>query len=283
MNRQDVLLAALSKRDPASASSEKQSAREGEVFAGFESDDEVIAAFLDGKLTPQQSDSVKRMLVASPSLRQLWQASASALSVTVSVPVSASASARVSASMPASNQTFTKSRKSVGVQLSMVASVAMVAALLAVLAVRSPELWQPTQLASSEQAEQLSPEGFTPEILTPETNIAPQLASQAVPLMAWKTYLAAYQLRDEGSVRKRQENNDYAAFAILAQSLVALEGACSDDKTLILAQQHFTAVAQEYPAAMMPMTPVDRQQWCGLGVALQQYANLAVLSSIHKD
>lgn len=271
MNRQDVLLAALSKRDPASASSEKQSAREGGVFAGFESDDEVIAAFLDGKLTPQQSDSVKRMLVASPSLRQLWQASASGLSVPVS------------ASMPASNQTFTKSRKSVGVQLSMVASVAMVAALLTVLAVRNPELWQPTQLASSEQAEQLSPEGFTPEILTPETNIAPQLASQAVPLMAWKTYLAAYQLRDEGGLHERQENNDYVAFAILAQSLVALEGACSDDKTLTLAQQHFTAVAQEYPAALMPMTPVDRQQWCGLGVALQQYANLAVLSSIHKD
>lgn len=267
MNTLDVLLRALSKNEALSLPSEKSDSRKDELFADFGSDDEIIAAFLDGKLTPQQSNAVKQMLVERPSLRQLWLASAS-----------------TEQKQRALGQTSAVRGKRAGMRLSMVASVAMLAAVLMVLAVRNPELWQPTQLADTTQPEPIMSETsrsdtFASQTLTPETDAAPQLASQAVPLMAWQTFLEAYQSRGEESGREWQQSNDYASFAILAAALVALEGACADDKALALAQQHFVEVVEQYPAVLTPMTPIDRQQWCGLGKTLQQYASLAVSSS----
>lgn len=292
MNTHDTLLRALAKGDASSPEGVPAGVRRGTggeerrdahysipnaLFEGFASDEEIVAAFLDGQLTAAQSEAVKAMLVASSSLRQTWQASAAALS----------------ASEQQSAQASSRSVKT-GVWLSLAASVAM----LAVFAVRQPDLWQPAPLASTEQVESLIVEQIS----------APTLASQAVPLMAWQAYLLAYQLPDGAAEMERPgpqddssadapdkdnaisnaisnatgnvtSNGDYASFSDLAEALLALQAKCSDAAALAFAQQRFAVVREQYPAALVPLAPKNPQQWCDLGRTLQQYADMAVSAS----
>lgn len=222
------------------------------AFAGFDSEDAILAAFVDRQLTAEQNRVVKQALVANPLLRQQWQAVLSA--------------------QPEESAAGGAKRKpwlafgGVG----MAASLAFAAVLI----------WSGMELEpqgqSLAQQEPLAPAQVKP---------APDYAAQAVPIPAWEAFLMAYE-GGEGSASPIDEPSQ--GFAELAGHLRTLEStACQGTgvpgpEQLAAVQSIWMRLAKRFDKELAPLTPQNNAGWCQLGETLKQTAQMAVKDNHHK-
>ena len=216
------------------------------AFAGFESEDAILAAFVDRRLTAQQSRAVKQVLAADPLLRQQWQAVLSAQT-------------RESAAGGAKRRRWLALGGG-----GMAASLAFAAVLI--WSGMEPE----RQGLSLVQQQPLAPA---------QVKSAPRYATQAVPLPAWDAFLIVY---EEGKSSDSPMDEMSQGFADLAGHLRTLEAtACQDTEApgaeqLVSAQSVWVPLAERFDKELAPLTPQTNAGWCQLGETLRQSAQRAV-------
>ncbi|WP_300526143.1 hypothetical protein [Alcanivorax sp.] len=216
------------------------------AFAGFESEDAILAAFVDRRLTAQQNRAVKQVLAADPLLRQQWQAVLSA-----QTRESAAGGAKRSPWLALGG-------------VGMAASLAFAAVLI----------WSGMEL------EQQGPSLAQQEPLAPaQVKPAPDYAAQAVPIPAWEAFLMAYE-GNESSASLVDKTSQ--AFAELAGHLRTLEStACQGTdapgaEQLVSAQSVWVPLADRFDKELAPLTPQNNAGWCQVGETLRQTAQRAV-------
>ncbi len=262
MNHQTLndLLLAVSREPPV------VDVRDNLLLAGFASEDEILAAFLDGTLTPEQQVNVKRALAANARLRQQWQACKDALEA-------------------GNVQRSSRWRYTSG--LALAASVVL--ALLVTLQWPMPQPPEHPVVnvgSSGAMAKQWSNDGVSLDLpmTIPTVEHASTTASQAVPVGAWEMYLGVYLNWTESP------GGTYMPFAMTAAALSRLEEVCREElrddsnwlseyrSSFADAQQTFSEIQARYPQALTPFLPTSESEWCDLGSRLQQYAARAVSS-----
>ncbi|MCG8394237.1 MAG: hypothetical protein MI745_14255 [Pseudomonadales bacterium] len=216
------------------------------AFTGFDSEDAILAAFVDRKLTAQQNRVVKQALAANPLLRQQWQAVLSA-----QPEESAAGGAKRNPWLAFGG-------------VGMAASLAFVAVLI-----WSGMESEPQELSLAQQ-QPLAPA---------QVKSAPDYATQAVPLPAWDAFLLVYE--GEGSSASPMDELSQG-FADLAGHLRTLEStACQGTdvpgpEQLAAAHSIWSRLAKRFDKELAPLTPQNNAGWCQLGETLRQTAQRAV-------
>ncbi len=287
MNDQQIteLLLAVSREAPAG------DIRAYPPLAGFASEDEILAAFVDGSLTPEQTDCVKAALAGNPRLRQQWMACRQAIEA-------------VSASTATERKQQARRRRFAG-GLGLAAS--LVLALLVTLQMPpAPEMsappWEERAIAtvrssgevSESQAKLMAPPPPATEAryAREPRDEAPQHDAQgfaeetadAVPVAAWEMYVSVYLgwAESPGGI--------YMPFAMAAAAHSRLAERCvsedmSDPQWLPEnrdaaeeAASTFADIHALYPRALQAFVPDSKADWCELGPTLRRFAYRAVMN-----
>ncbi|TNE99303.1 MAG: hypothetical protein EP328_03315 [Gammaproteobacteria bacterium] len=218
------------------------------LFTDFESEDAVLAAFVDERLTAKQERVVKDVLSSNPMLRQQWLAVRAA-----------------QASQPAVGRSKVKLGWSFG-GIGAVASVALAAVLL------WPNKEPEPQLELAAKREMRAPVNVAS---------APDYADivQVVPLSAWQAFWEVY----EGEESTASPIDQTAQlFGQLASNLRALEAtACQDgrepqDEEVLPVKTSWRPLSERFAEQLAPLTPQNDAQWCQLGAILKQKAQKTI-------
>ncbi|WP_323753594.1 hypothetical protein [Marinobacter sp.] len=217
------------------------------LFATFENEDAILAAFADKRLNPEQEQAVKRALSANPLLRQQWQAVREART-----------------GQPAVGRSWSKhglALRGVG----MVASLALLVVL--VWTSKEPE----PQLAAKRE-------------LRAPVNVAsaPDHAFQPVPPVAWDTFLKAYAGEGYSAVpldKTSQLFSELAEHLRTLESTVCQAGGNPDAEDVLPAQFPWALLAKRFNRELEPLTPENEAGWCRLGATLKQKAQQVLTRS----
>lgn len=226
------------------------------VFAGFESEDAILAAFVDRRLTTEQESAIKQALSANPLLRQQWQAVRAA-----------------QASQPAVRRSKARLGWAFG-GFGMAASLAFVAVLL-----WSGNESEPQQkLAEKREPHQELEAKPKPR---PLANVAspPNYASRPVPISAWQAFLKVYAGEENPA-----SPIDKAAqqFAEVAKELRILESTTCQGEASPLGEEFLAAqfawalLAMHFKQELGSLAPDNDADWCQFGATLKQKAQMAV-------
>lgn len=217
------------------------------LFAGFESEDAILAAFVDKQLNPEQDQAVKQALSTNPLLRQHW------LSVR-----------EAQISKPAVGHSWLKPGLAVG-GLGMVASLALVVVI--VWTSKEPE----PQLAAKR------------EMRAPaEVASAADYAIQPAPLSGWTAFLKVYAGEESPATPL---DKTAQLFAELADHLRTLESTvCQSDREpdaedVFPAQFSWALLAKRFNQELGPLTPENEAGWCQLGSTLKQRAQQVLVEN----
>lgn len=107
--------------------------------------------------------------------------------------------------------------------------------------------------------------------LLPQSEPAEALASNAVPLAYWRAFLAGYSgqnIRPEALAEARR-------WQALGHALNELQARCDNAEALARAQSLFAELVPPYPEVLSHY-PAERREWCTLGEALRQRAEMSV-------
>ncbi|KAA1172810.1 hypothetical protein FWJ25_13435 [Marinobacter salinexigens] len=217
------------------------------LFSGFESEDAILAAFVERGLNPEQEQAVKEALSTNPLLRQQWQSVREAR-----------------ARQPAVGRTWLKPGLALG-GVGMVASLALVVVM--VWTGKEPE----PQLAAKREVRALA-----------NVASAPDYAAQPVPLSTWTAFLRVY--AGEQSPATPMDKSAQL-FAELAEHLRTLEsGVCRDGskpdaEDMMPAQSPWALLAKRFNSELGPLTPKNDADWCQLGSVLKQKAQQALIEN----
>ncbi|MYM64346.1 hypothetical protein [Pseudomaricurvus sp. HS19] len=259
-------------------------------LAGFASEDEILAAFVDGSLTPDQSRCVQAALAGNPRLRQQWIACREAIDV-------------INASAAATRQQQARRRRFAG-GLGLAASV--VVALLVTLQVPpAPEMSAPqleeraiVNVGSAGQRPEPQAKRMKPppeaieqryareardETLEPAPRELSADTAETVPVAAWEMYVSVYLGWTESP------GGIYMPFAMAAAAHSRLAERCisedmNDSQWLpenrdvaAEAASTFADIHARYPQALESFVPVSKADWCELGPKLRRFAYRAVI------
>ena len=234
-------------------------------FHGFASEDEILAAFMDGRLDTEQQRAVKQALASRNSLRQQWQ------SLHEAVPA-----VQQQGICRGGKQRFGTLRQWGGI--AMVASVALVAVVFYRTEPLPPESAQPSvamdvmsEPAPAPQAKKQMP--MQAREMTESRLEAPALAARAQVELDWQAWLQAYQGEASDSAFADTVATRFQQLALAARDVERSD--CADDAVARL-KERFNASREDFPRELIPLTPDNAADWCALPATLKQNAELAV-------
>jgi hypothetical protein len=219
-------------------------------FTEFTNQEAILAAFIDGKLSPQQTNRVKTELASNPTLRQQWQHCLQAKAV----------QANTVEENTATNQQ--RPRDKLIAFVGLAASIAVVTMLFV-----QTNTKQPGTLASNVPK--------PPVLLEAQTTPTAQLANSAVPVSAWQSFIATY--NNGAAPIANNLSREEQQFAQLAKAALAVENTNCLTQSKAALQASFEQLALQYPIDFERLTPRTEQQWCQTGKLLQQYVKQSVL------
>lgn len=226
------------------------------LFDGYYSEDAVLAAFVDKRLTSEQERAVKQALSANSVLRQQWQAVLAARS-------EASAEKRRKTMPWGAFGGF-----------GLVASLAFIAVL--VWSGKAPE---PQRQLATQREPQQALEAKREPLAPANVASAPNYASRPVPISAWQAFLKVYAGEESPA-----SPIDKAAqqFAEVAKELRILESTTCQGKAsplgdeFLAAQFAWALLATHFKQELGSLAPDNDADWCQFGATLKQKAQMAV-------
>lgn len=225
------------------------------LFDSFVDTDSILAAFIDGNLSEEQQQCVKRALAASFTLRQQWQQTLTALR-------SGKTSAHQESGVPTKKLAIMGPRLAIG---ALVASFAMVSFVL---------LQSKQVLTGADGTLQAN----APVLLVPVETNAPTFASRSIARSDWEMFLAVY-------LNWTQEIGELGSPALelahLAVAIEKMENSACEMTELTAVKFRFSGLLAEYPQELAPFEGKSREQWCRLGKTLQQYVEQSVLQNVN--
>jgi len=246
-----------------------------ELFAGFSSNDAVLAAFIDEQLTLEQSQAVTSHLSTDSGLRQQWQHVLHAMHADVSgaqlksdltqIDKAQTVQSTNTDNVVTLNHRITKHWKVLG----------SIAASLAIVVITLPFIGQDHGV---EPIATTKPIGGSGVLIEGAKDSAPVLANQAVPLDYWWYFINEYE--HGGTLNNAKDESISKAFVdfTFKLSLINPDDCIAGDNADFVRQIRgsYEQLLAQYPEEFKAFEPVNDKTLCDLPKRLKQYADLAV-------